>query len=459
MAKEAEREPQGPLGGREPEDRPDFRGRFGSGYETVTGLSGAVTRHEDLAARFWLLSSVVWFVDVGRFPLRAGDSIASNYGKGGAGMRRRGTPSLALWVGVERMRRQTRLRVMLAMSATGAVGALLAVLLMPGPRLSAAGGGGTALTVSGTQAQVPAVFAQNCADCHGMDASGSGPEHSDYDPPPANLTLIRDTTPMVTSIVAKGIQGTAMHPNPRVTAAQAQEILTFVTSAAVNMQRQWEWPYQATKRDAIPPDMGRTIYITTCVGCHGEDGTGAPDGLEDPHVWPKPADLTARSSQLGRLYYIISEGVPGTMMPPQKYKFQSELARFALAEYVAGLYDPNSTATIQTGKMEAYRNPYKPTNNQVVQRGRTVTSYYCGYCHGGDMAGTFLAPNLIDREWYYGGGTDNALWMVIKDGIPGKLMPPHTPLPERDRWAAITFIRWQGGDPDPRAGKTESEGR
>ena len=43
--------------------------RFGSGYETVTGVSQVQFRHPDKAARLWLASSVVWFVVVTTFGL------------------------------------------------------------------------------------------------------------------------------------------------------------------------------------------------------------------------------------------------------------------------------------------------------------------------------------------------------------------------------------------------------
>lgn len=56
---------------RDTEERPDpqeaeerLGRRFGSGYETVTGIGPMIKDHEDRASRVWLLSSVFWFVFV-----------------------------------------------------------------------------------------------------------------------------------------------------------------------------------------------------------------------------------------------------------------------------------------------------------------------------------------------------------------------------------------------------------
>lgn len=50
-----------------------LHGRFGAGYEAITGFD-AVIKHEDRAAKVWLVSSVVWFIVVTTFGL----SLATN---------------------------------------------------------------------------------------------------------------------------------------------------------------------------------------------------------------------------------------------------------------------------------------------------------------------------------------------------------------------------------------------
>lgn len=46
-----------------------LRGRFGSGVEGATGMTGLVLEHDDSAAKIWLASSVFWFVVVTTFGL------------------------------------------------------------------------------------------------------------------------------------------------------------------------------------------------------------------------------------------------------------------------------------------------------------------------------------------------------------------------------------------------------
>jgi cbb3-type cytochrome c oxidase subunit I len=51
--------------------------RFGSGYEAVTGFSGFQYAHDDTASRFWLLSSVIWFVVVTTFGIVIATELAA----------------------------------------------------------------------------------------------------------------------------------------------------------------------------------------------------------------------------------------------------------------------------------------------------------------------------------------------------------------------------------------------
>lgn len=251
------------------------------------------------------------------------------------------------------------------------------------------------------------------------------------------------------SIVKKGIQGTAMPAHPDITDDQLNTIMSFVGKMPPNMQRQWDWPYLDLQRNQDMDDMGKTIFLTTCADCHGDDGRARTDDQQDPHIWPKPANFHARNSEVGRLYHIISVGRPGTMMGAQQPKFQSEKPRWALAQYVQKFFDKNSDYQIPTGTFEQYKNPYTVGDAQIVSRGGTLAVLNCTYCHGGGMAGTWLAPDNTDRQWRYGGGTDNFVFQIVKEGLPGKLMPPNEALPENDRWAIITYLRANGGLPDP----------
>ena len=299
------------------------------------------------------------------------------------------------------------------------------------------------------------IFKESCAGCHGEEAAGhSG--HAESIPPPANLTLVRIAPSMFQSILQFGIPGTGMPPHPDV-AQDSEAVYNYIASQPMSSHSEWAFPW--TSEHEISPSGARDLYMTMCAGCHGPEGRGdGPWARGDNHIWPKPTNLRARSSEVGRLYHIISEGRPGTMMPAQAPKL-SAAARWALAEYIYALFDPNERAMISHGRTESHNNPLSASDKDAVEAGTKTYDLYCAYCHGVAGGGSFLAPRLVDREWLYGGGTDNALFVVIEKGVPGKLMPAHRTFDEQQRWEVITYIRSRGGLPDPAAASSEESSR
>ncbi|MBI4007153.1 MAG: cytochrome c, partial [Planctomycetes bacterium] len=80
-------------------------------------------------------------------------------------------------------------------------------------------------------------------------------------------------------------------------------------------------------------ERGKGLYEANCVLCHGEHGDGK--GLAS-QVTPPPANFTDQEWEYGgkleEIFRTISNGVPGTMMPP--WKQLSETDRWALVYYV-----------------------------------------------------------------------------------------------------------------------------
>jgi plastocyanin/mono/diheme cytochrome c family protein len=292
-----------------------------------------------------------------------------------------------------------------------------------------------------------ALYNQQCLICHDVDAEGDGPVHSLFIPEPANLTAVRDAPAMASSIIMNGLPGTAMPAHRNFQQGDINDIVAYVETQPLDTTREWSDAW-ATPR---LPDTAKaqSVFYQACADCHGNDGKG--DGAwadKNPYVWPKPANLTAQSSDIGRVFDIITNGIPGTFMAPQAPKF-SEEARYALALYVIGFLNPKSQDTVETGSIGMRTNPYTADNEGVWLDGEKDARLYCEYCHGGEVNGTALAPKLTDRQWRYDGGTDKGLFEVILQGVPGKLMPPHPTLSEDTRWRLITFIRHRGGLPDP----------
>ncbi len=234
-------------------------------------------------------------------------------------------------------------------------------------------------------------FASDCGRCHDSDAQGDGPLHSSMIPPPANLTLVRHTRIMFLSILAEGIPGTAMK-RASIDDSIAESVRQYVTDQPPDTSIQWDLPWKLENK--IPDaESGSAIFVTACTGCHGVAGDGSGDWAEDARIWPKPANLQARSSDLGRIYSIISRGREGTMMPPQKERLSSE-ARWALAAYVYNFFNPESLAGIRSIKdtPETLKNMFSASDEDAVNAGEEGFDLYCASCHNGQAKGSFAAP-------------------------------------------------------------------
>ncbi len=316
-----------------------------------------------------------------------------------------------------------------------AVGTLL-VLLLP-------------LLTVGLAQDLPAYFESNCSTCHGDQGHGNGLNWTNFLPHPANLTLVRDTPDMAYSIVTHGIAGTAM-PSSQLSRSDFDLIWTAIEGLPMSTNFQWSnaWTPETGR---MSQNLGQTLYVTVCQDCHGTDGQGdGPWASNDPYVWPKPTNFQSRNSDVGRVYYITMYGRTGTMMAPQK-NWLNEVGSWAVADYVNGLYKEGSSGTlpVPSQTIPTRSNPISLPNPQAVQNGMEAFNLYCVPCHNADGVGSFLAPNLVDRVWVYGSGTDTAVYTVVEKGIPGKLMPSFKSISEERRWEVITFLRHRGGWPDP----------
>lgn len=81
-------------------------------------------------------------------------------------------------------------------------------------------------------------------------------------------------------------------------------------------------------------NQGKTIFAVNCASCHGTSGKG--DGPAAAALNPKPRDFTAGYWRYGggvaRIVQTITEGSPGTAMPP--FPGIPVPERFALAHYI-----------------------------------------------------------------------------------------------------------------------------
>lgn len=85
-------------------------------------------------------------------------------------------------------------------------------------------------------------------------------------------------------------------------------------------------------------ELGKTLYATNCLACHGETGNG--DGPAGKMMKPKPREFATAEFKNGAtpegIFKSISEGLPGTAMAPFAKKLTDE-ERTSLAHYVLKL--------------------------------------------------------------------------------------------------------------------------
>jgi putative heme-binding domain-containing protein len=82
-------------------------------------------------------------------------------------------------------------------------------------------------------------------------------------------------------------------------------------------------------------------------------------------------------------------------------------------------------------------NPY--TGPEHAQAGARLYRAQCAGCHGPDGAGTATGPNLTSGN-FQRGGSDEALFQTIRNGVPGTTMPAF-PLTGLETWQLVTHLR------------------
>ena len=152
-----------------------------------------------------------------------------------------------------------------------------------------------------------ALFAENCATCHGERGDGRGPSAAGLSPPPANFTdtqFIRGETPYdFYHIITLGKRASAMP----------------AWDGVLSVQDRWDlvsylWTLAPTDSGIAE---GQGVYLMQCASCHGATGSGQ-GSFASTLVRPLP-DLSRLQTVAKRtdaeLFAATTNGVPGTPMP------------------------------------------------------------------------------------------------------------------------------------------------
>ncbi|HKO14984.1 MAG TPA: cytochrome c/FTR1 family iron permease [Gemmatimonadaceae bacterium] len=155
-----------------------------------------------------------------------------------------------------------------------------------------------------------ALFAANCASCHGERGLGDGPAAKSLNPRPPAIgsadSMVDRSPALLYRIVSVGIAGTPMVGfGSQLSPAQRWDIVSYVLSL---------------HRSAAQVAEGEGLYTQSCVQCHGVAG-----GVDAPLVHSLstvPPEIGTFAWQAERsdaqLAEVVRNGLAGTPMPPSR---------------------------------------------------------------------------------------------------------------------------------------------
>jgi cytochrome c len=154
------------------------------------------------------------------------------------------------------------------------------------------------------------IYSKSCTFCHGEEAEGNGPEAKNLSIRPEDLSAVRTTRPYLHRVLSRGISGSGM---PYFSFFDRYKL----DSLADYLDKKYDI---LGLPEPIPAEISdetfrqaEKIYADTCTSCHGRDGKGTTlsQGFK-----PQPPDFTVYSLSPQRAFKIITQGYPGTAMPP-----------------------------------------------------------------------------------------------------------------------------------------------
>lgn len=209
-----------------------------------------------------------------------------------------------------------------------------------------------------------ALYAQNCARCHGIGGNADGLTSAGLNPPARKFGqekfMLGTTSTSIPSdddlvyLMRHGIPGTAMPEFPNLSDAECRAVAQHIRRLSYaglygkrfqllakdddpDPKEVHEWtakqlavgeplplPANLNHPAANAIEHGRVIFQKNCATCHGPEGKGDGKDVKDlkreDNGWPTPPrDLAAGvykgGGETDRLFARISLGMPGTPMP------------------------------------------------------------------------------------------------------------------------------------------------
>jgi cytochrome c oxidase cbb3-type subunit III len=176
------------------------------------------------------------------------------------------------------------------------------------------------------------------------------------------------------------------------------------------------------------------LYGQNCAGCHGAGGSfGAATELANPTYQALVDDAT--------LTRIVSQGVPGTAMPPFARSAGGYLTDAQIAILISGMRQRWKSGAPLEGAP-----PYAAVGGDPA-RGAQVFAQSCASCHGSDGKGGPKAPGSIVDPSYLMLVSDRALRTLVIAGRPDlghpnwREYPPGEPLTAQQ---VADVVAWLG---------------
>lgn len=208
-------------------------------------------------------------------------------------------------------------------------------------------------------------------------------------------------------------------------------------------------------------ESGKLTHVTRCLSCHGCSGNG--EGPYARTLVARPANIVERVARYPDVtfhFWRVSEGVPGTAMPPWHLSL-SEEDRWASVLFERSLVD-GAVRTVDGGISDDAAKKYaadtgaRPSiagTQAEWEEAKRLYELYCAQCHGvageGDgpasstVPGGYIKPEpAVFPETGHDFATYGQYVWKVREGVPTTHMPPwKSALSDEEIALAIFYIQ------------------
>jgi mono/diheme cytochrome c family protein len=184
------------------------------------------------------------------------------------------------------------------------------------------------LSATGDLVRGEALYASNCASCHGSHGEGNGAGAAALRPRPANLAEHEYALTRLAEVLWQGSIGTAM---PAWRDHQVDDLASIA-----HIVRSFHVPAEEPPPPPALAELGARVYAENCVQCHGP--AGGADGPAIAELRVAPTNFRRVRPSLAESLRALRSGVDGTQMAPWTDRL-SDAELVAVAYHVRGLFE------------------------------------------------------------------------------------------------------------------------